>query len=101
MSSCLCKYGEGAGFPFQVESLEDGVEDAVDTGYIYKANHGPGAAAHFDEAALDHVGGAQFPPQMPGTGEHRKQLRQIALQLTPHGTVLSPPTGSEGAKGSL
>jgi hypothetical protein len=25
MSSCLCKYGEGAGFPFQIESLEDGV----------------------------------------------------------------------------
>jgi hypothetical protein len=23
----LCKYGEGAGFPFQIESLEDGVDD--------------------------------------------------------------------------
>ena len=23
-SSCLCRYGEGAGFPFQIESLELG-----------------------------------------------------------------------------
>ena len=33
-SSCLCKYGEGAGFPFQVETLEDGVDDAVHALYI-------------------------------------------------------------------
>src|SRR5215471_24584 len=26
-SSCVCKNLEGAGFPFQVESLEDGVDD--------------------------------------------------------------------------
>jgi hypothetical protein len=30
-SSCLYKYGEGAGFPLQIESLEDGVDDAVHT----------------------------------------------------------------------
>src|SRR5207249_12203073 len=28
-SSCLCKEVEGAGFPFQIESLEDGVDDAI------------------------------------------------------------------------
>ena len=44
MSSCLCKYGEGAGFPFQVESLEDGVDDAVHALDIHKARHWPGAA---------------------------------------------------------
>src|ERR1700733_2640187 len=69
-SSCLCKYREGAGFPFQVESLEDGVDDAVDALYIHKANHGAGSSAHFDEAALNHVGGAQFPPQVAGKSEH-------------------------------
>src|SRR5712692_8092324 len=53
MSSCLCKYGEGAGFPFQIESLEDGVDDAVHALDIHKANHGPGAASHLHEAALD------------------------------------------------
>ena len=71
-SSCLCKYREGAGFPFQVESLEDGVDDAVDAFYIHKANHGAGSSAHFDEAALDDVGGAQFLSQMPREGEHRQ-----------------------------
>ena len=29
MSSCLCKKLEGAVFPFQVKSLEDGVDNAV------------------------------------------------------------------------
>src|SRR5271157_482387 len=42
MSSCLCKYGEGAGFPFQIESLENGVDDAVHTFYVDKAHHGTG-----------------------------------------------------------
>src|SRR5215469_9095826 len=28
-SSCLCKNAEGAGFPFQVEALEDGMDDPV------------------------------------------------------------------------
>src|ERR1017187_3155597 len=69
MSSCLCKYGEGAGFPFQIESLEDGVDDSVHTFNVDKADHGSGAPPNFHEAALDHVGGAQFAPQMPGKGE--------------------------------
>ena len=60
MSSCLCKYGEGAVFPFQIESVEDGIEDAVHTFDVHKTNHGPGSAAHFHEAALDDVRGTQF-----------------------------------------
>src|SRR2546425_1042269 len=46
-----CKYGEGAGFPFQVESLEDGMDDAVHALDIYEADHGPGATAHLHETA--------------------------------------------------
>src|SRR5271166_6206744 len=57
MSSCLCKYGEGAGFPFQVESLEDGVDDAVHAFDVHKAHHRPGAPSYFHEAAFDHIGG--------------------------------------------
>src|SRR5271163_3548530 len=57
MSSCLCKYGEGAGFPFQVESLEDGVDDAVHALDIHKAHHRPGTPSDFHEAAFDHIGG--------------------------------------------
>jgi hypothetical protein len=41
MSSCLCKKVEGAIFPFQVESLEDGVNDAVHAFYVDEADHGP------------------------------------------------------------
>src|SRR5919108_3788005 len=55
MSRCLCKYGEGAGFPFQVKSLEDGVDDAVHTFYVYKAGHGTSPPANFDEATLNHA----------------------------------------------
>ncbi len=56
MSSCLCKHGEGAGFLFQVESLEDGVDDAVHGFDVDKTDHGPGAASHFHEATLNHMG---------------------------------------------
>jgi hypothetical protein len=66
MSSCLCKKLEGAVFPFQVESLEDGVNDSVHALHVHKANHGPGAAPDFHEAALDDVGGPQLLPQRPG-----------------------------------
>jgi hypothetical protein len=78
-SSCLCKKVEGAGFPFQVKSLEDGVDDSVHAFDVDKANRGPGTPAHFDKAALDHVGGAQFAPEVPGKSEERQQLRQILL----------------------
>jgi hypothetical protein len=44
-SSCLCKNAEGAGFPFQVKALEDGVEDTIHALDVDKAHHGPGAAA--------------------------------------------------------
>src|SRR2546428_4813121 len=61
MSSCLCKYGEGAGFPFQIESLEDGVDDAVQALDIYEAEHGPGATAHLHKAAGYISSGAPVP----------------------------------------
>jgi pimeloyl-ACP methyl ester carboxylesterase len=69
MSSCLCKLVEGAGFPFQVESLEDGVDDSVYTFYIHKAHHGTGASSYFHEAAFDDVGGAQLLPEMAWKSE--------------------------------
>ena len=37
-----------------------------------KPNHGTGAAAHFDEAAINHVGGTQFPAQ--GAGKALSEL---------------------------
>jgi len=58
-SSCLCKKVEGAGFPFQIESREDGVDDSVHAFYVDEANHRPGAAPHLDKTTLDYVGGAR------------------------------------------
>src|SRR5581483_651840 len=69
MSRGLCKNLEGAVFPFQVEALEDGVDDSVHAVYVHKAHHGPGTPPYLDKAALDDVGGAQLPPQVPGEAE--------------------------------
>src|SRR5438445_7124986 len=73
-SSSLCKEVEGAGFPFQIESLEDGVDDAVHTFYVHKAHHRSGSPSHFHEAALDHVGGAQFAPPSARINRARNSL---------------------------
>src|SRR6184192_4315509 len=54
---------------------------------------------HFHKAALDHVGSAQFAPQVPGKSEERQQLRQILLQPPDHGRVSSAPARAEKAKG--
>ena len=72
-------------FPFQIESLEDGVDDSVYGLYVHEAHHGAGGAAHFDETALDYVGGAQLSPQMAGNGRHRQQLGQIAFHSSTMG----------------
>src|SRR5215469_18712781 len=87
-SSCLCKNLEGAVFPFQVEALEDGVDDPVQAFDIHKADHGPGAPPNFDEAAFDDVGGAQLSPQLSREAEERQQLRQIAFQLSHHRAIV-------------
>ena len=57
-SSCLCKNTEGAGFPFQIESLENGVDDPVHTAHVDEADHGPGASPYLDETAFNDIGGA-------------------------------------------
>jgi hypothetical protein len=85
--SCLCKNAEGAGFPFQVKALEDGVEDTIHALEVDKAHHGPGAAAHLDEAALNNIGGAQLLPPMPREAEERQQLRVSLHPLDIHEAV--------------
>ena len=95
----MCKNSEGAGFPFQVEAVEDRIDDSVDTGYVDKAYHGAGTASDFDEAALDDVGGAQLSPQMAGLAEEAQQLRQVALQLPRHGGIKVAPALVKAAAG--
>jgi len=70
MSSGLCKKLEGAVFPFQVESLEDGIDDAVHAGHVDETHHGPGSSANLHEAAFDDVGGTHLLPQVPGQGNY-------------------------------
>jgi len=72
MSSRLCKNLEGAIFPFQVKSLEDGINDAIHTSHIHETNHWPGPPTYFDKTTLNDVGGAQFTPQMLGQGKERE-----------------------------
>jgi hypothetical protein len=93
MSSCLCKYGEGAGFPFQVESLEDGVDDAVHALDIHKAHHRPGAPPNFYEAALDHIGCPQLAPQVAGKGEEGHFVQSLRLENHSIPTVRIAPSG--------
>ena len=75
MSSRLFEYAEGAVFPFQVESVEDGVDDSVHGLHVNEADHGAGATANFDETAFDDVGGAQLAPQVFGETVNGQQLR--------------------------
>jgi hypothetical protein len=84
-SRCLRKKLEGAGFPFQVKALENGVDDRIHALHIDKANHGPGTATHFHETTLDDIRGAQFEPQIPGKAEEGQQLLQILFQLAHQG----------------
>ena len=71
-SSCLCKKSEGAGFPFQVKAMEDGINYSIDTLDVYKANHWSGSAPHFDKTTLNDIGSPQLLPQMLWEAEKRQ-----------------------------
>ncbi len=62
MSSCLCKKVEGTSWslflPIEIESMEDRVNDSVDTLDINKANHRTRSPSNLNEAAFDDVGGS-------------------------------------------
>ena len=68
---------------------------------ITRFNTSVGSSDEFTTPALDHVGGAQFAPQVPGKAEERQQLRQVLLQPAHDRAVLPPPPGAEVAKGGL
>ena len=46
--------------------MEYGIDDAIDTLHVYKANHGTGAPTHLHKATLNDIGGPQLPPQVLG-----------------------------------
>jgi hypothetical protein len=79
MSSCLCKNLEGAGFPFQVKAMEDGIDNSVNAIHVHKADHRSRPSPHFHKATLDNIGGEQLLPEMIGKVKERQQLRQIFL----------------------
>jgi hypothetical protein len=57
------------GFPLQVESLEDGVDDAIHGLDTHKTDHGPSPPPHFHEALDDAVGCAVY---ATGAGKKRR-----------------------------
>src|SRR5207237_1898062 len=73
-SSCLCKNAEGSVSPLAIELAKNRVNDALHARGVYKADHGSRPPAHFHEAALDDIGGAQLPPEMAGEAVEGQQL---------------------------
>ena len=70
-SSGLRKSFEGACFPFQVESLDDGVDDSIHGLHVDEADHGACSAADLDETAR----------QPPDNGESLPQADFVASIL--------------------
>src|ERR1043165_2361850 len=68
-SSCLCKNLEGAGFPFQVKAIENGIDNSVHAFHVHKADHWPRPSSHLHKATLDNIGSAQLLPEMFGKTE--------------------------------
>ena len=84
--------------PLLVKSEKDGIDDSLHAGNVGEQDHGPGAAADLDEAALDGVGGAQLAPQLLREVEKGEQLGQVALQSLDQGRVLGVPVERKRAK---
>ena len=101
MSSCLCKKSEGAVFPLRIHAVKDREHDSIHALNIDKTNHRSGAAPDLHETALDDVGGAQLPPQVPGEVEEAEQVRQVFVQLPHDGGIGFPPAGLELLEGAL
>ena len=74
MSSSLCKNSEGAVAPFQIESLENRVDDPVHTGQVDEAHHGTCAAAELYKNPFNDIGGSQLLPKMPRKLENDSPL---------------------------
>jgi hypothetical protein len=72
-SSRLCKKSEGAGFPFQVKAMEDGIDCSVHALNVHKADDRSGSAPHSDKTTLNNLGGPQLLPQMFRKAESKAQ----------------------------
>ena len=60
MSCGMCKNVDSAVAPFQVETLEDRVDDSIDAGHVHKPDHGLGTPTNLHKNTLNHVSGSQF-----------------------------------------
>src|SRR3954453_4387453 len=91
MSSGLCKNPEGAVAPFKVETVKDGVDDAVDAGHVHETDHGARTPPDLYKNTLDDIGGAKLAPQVARKTEETEQFRQIFLQLLHHRRIMLGP----------
>jgi len=97
MSSCLCKKLEGAVFPFQIESLEDGVDDAVYAFHVHETHHRVRRRTSTKQRSMMLVvrsfrhRGRGRAKNDSSSGRSRSSCRT--------GAVLAPPAGAEAAEG--
>ena len=59
---------------------DDAIDDAVHTGGVLEASHGPGSAAYLSESPLDGIGGAHLLSVGLGAVQEGQQLLQVLLQ---------------------
>lgn len=74
MSRCLCNWLQGAGLPVEVKAMDDRVNDAIRALHVHEADHGASSASDLYKATFNDIGGAQFPPQVPGEAEERQEF---------------------------
>lgn len=58
----MCKWFDGASFPIEVKSMEDGISDSVHALCVDEADDGPRASSYFHETVFNDVGGAELTP---------------------------------------
>jgi hypothetical protein len=95
----MCREFEGAGFPFQIESLEDGVHDGDP-----RSRRSPKQTIGLvrprtstkDRSITSMV--RSLRQRFRGKAKNERQLRQVLFQSPYHAAVLPLPAGPEAAK---
>src|SRR5947209_12596256 len=88
MSSGLCKHAEGAVSPVKIESVKNGIDNAVDAVHVDKTDHRPSSAPDFYKNTLDDIGSAQLGPQVAREAEKAQEFGQILFRSEEHTSEL-------------
>ena len=91
MSRYLCKLAKGVLALHQIIPVEDGENNLLHALHVHTTHHWAGVTVDFHEAALNHIGCLQLPPEGPRTREGREQLGEIAEQPCRARRIRAPP----------